>query len=264
MPADYDGTTALPLIFTLHSLTIDYHVVPPMAGLPDEAKHRDFIAVSPSGLLGKGNKPYWNAAPVKHNDDVEFIADLLDHLEATLCIDTAKVFSLGMSNGAQMSSLLACRLGGRIAGIGAISGVEYNRPCDTPPTAIVAFGGTKDPFVPFAGGGLNSVTIAKRNYYHGKVPAGTPTPPGVETSMKRWAEHNHCAPKPVTTRLSSDVTERRWEHCEATTKLYIIEGGGHTWPGKCIPGMEKSFGKCAADLDATEIMFTMMLGKPER
>lgn len=260
VPEGYDGREPLPLIFALHSLTIDYHVIPAMSGLSDAAKTRRFIMVAPSGLLGEGDKPYWNAAPVKTNHDVTFMSALLDHLEASLCIDTAKVFSLGMSNGAQMSSLVACRLDGRIAAIGAISGVEYNQPCPTPPTAVIAFHGTEDPFVPFDGGGLNSVTIAKRNYYDGKVPAGTPTPPGVEASMAGWARHNRCDPTPTKVKVSATVERWQWNGCAAPTELYVIAGGGHAWPGICYPGMEETMGRCTDDIEATPLMMRFLLG----
>lgn len=112
VPVGYDGSKPFALVFGLHSLTVDYRVVAAMAGFADMQKKYQFIGVAPSGLVSTA--PYWNAAPVADNYDVAFITDLLNHLEATLCIDTAKVFSVGMSNGAQMSSLLACRLPERI------------------------------------------------------------------------------------------------------------------------------------------------------
>ncbi len=79
--------------------------------------------------------------PVADNYDVKFLTQLLDHLEAELCIDTSRVFSVGMSNGAQLSSLLACRLPNRIAGIAPIAGVEFNEPCHGRPVPVIAFHG---------------------------------------------------------------------------------------------------------------------------
>jgi polyhydroxybutyrate depolymerase len=104
VPEGYDGTRPYALVFGLHSLTVDFRIVPALSGFADMHKKYRFIGVSPSGLLN-GNTPYWNAAPVADNYDVTFITALLDHLEKTMCIDTARVFSVGMSNGAQMTSL---------------------------------------------------------------------------------------------------------------------------------------------------------------
>lgn len=255
VPKSYDGKTPLPVVFGLHSLTVDYHIVPPMAGFGDMAKNHDFIGVSPSGLLGPSGKPYWNAAPVKDNYDLTFITELLDHLEQTMCVDTARVFSVGMSNGAQMSSLLACRMGDRVTAIAPIAGVEYNDPCDGPPVPVIAFHGAADPIVPYAGGGLNSVTIADQNYYKGEVPPGTATPTGVDESMRRWAAHNGCAPDPVEERISPEVRKRTWQDCRAQTELYIVDNGGHAWPGKPQPAFENMFGHGTSDIDATNLIF---------
>ena len=255
IPESYDGTTPLPVVFGLHSLTVDYRVVPALSGFGDMAVDYDFIGVSPSGLLGAGRVPYWNAAPATDNYDLVFIGELLDHLEATLCVDTAQVFSVGMSNGAQMSSLLACRLGDRIAAIAAIAGVEHNEPCDGPPVPVMAFHGLEDGIVPYEGGGLNSVTIAGQNYYEGDLPAGIATPTGVDESMQRWAEQNGCDPEAREERISAEVRKRTWQNCRAATVLYVIDNGGHSWPGKPQPAFEAQFGHTTIDVDATALLF---------
>ncbi|HEX5095994.1 MAG TPA: PQQ-binding-like beta-propeller repeat protein, partial [Acidimicrobiia bacterium] len=109
LPAHYDGRTPLPVVFGLHALTISYEFVPSMVGFDAMQREYDFIGVAPSGRRN-GDAPYWFAAPAEPNDDVEFLGALLDELENTLCVDPARVFATGMSNGAQMSSQLACRL----------------------------------------------------------------------------------------------------------------------------------------------------------
>lgn len=257
VPEGYDGTEALPIVFALHSLTVDYRIVPGMSGFGDMDDTYDFIGVSPSGLLSGGQFPYWNAAPAEDNYDLVFLTELLDHLERALCVDTGRVFAVGMSNGAQLSSLLACRLGDRIAGIAPIAGVEYNEPCDGPPVPIIAFHGFADPIVPYAGGGLSSVTIANLNFYKGDLPAGLATPPGVDESMRRWAEHNGCDPEPVEERASPEVRRRTWQACDAPTVLYIVDNGGHAWPGKPQPAFEAQFGHGTSEIDATALLFEL-------
>lgn len=259
IPTNYDGTSPLPLFFALHALTVNYHVVAPMSGFAEADETYDFIVVAPSGRI-EGTTPFWNAAPTADNYDLTFLGDLLDHLESTLCVDTRRVFSLGMSNGAQTSSLLACRLGDRIAGIAAIAGVEYNEPCDGPAVPVIAFHGVKDPIVPFEGGGLNSVRIADTYFYRGTVPVGTATPVGVEESMRRWAQHNSCDAEPEEERLSPEVRWRHWTGCSAPTELYIVDNGGHAWPGKPQPAFEASFGHGTTDIDASALLFEFLLG----
>jgi polyhydroxybutyrate depolymerase len=122
VPDGYDGTEPLPVVLGLHGLTVDYRAIPSLSGFDDMADRYDFIGVSPSGMLD-GTVPFWVAAPVEPNRDVAYLADLLDLLEDELCIDPSQVFSTGMSNGGQMSSVLACQLGDRITAVAPLAGV---------------------------------------------------------------------------------------------------------------------------------------------
>ncbi len=101
---------------------IDFRVATSFAGIDPVAAARNIILVRPSGLVD-GTIPYWLAAktdPPGH--DVVFISDLLDLLEAELCIDPSRVYSTGIANDAQMSSPLACELGDRIAAVAPVAG----------------------------------------------------------------------------------------------------------------------------------------------
>ena len=259
VPPSYDGTKPYAVVLDLHPLSVSYKVVGAVSGITDMASRYDFIDVAPSGRLD-GPIPFWNAAPVRDNYDVDYIDQLVDQLEGTLCVDTSRIFSAGMSNGAQMSSLLACRLPNKIASITAVAGVEFLAPCDGPPVPILAFHGTADPIVLYGGGGLNATTIANTDYYKGNLPPGLPAPLGVEESMRRWAAHNGCDPEFVEQRVSNEVRHRTWQHCKAATELYIVDGGGHTWPGKPQPQFEAQFGHATTDIDATALMFAFFFG----
>jgi len=259
IPPSYDGKTPYPIVFGLHPLSVTYLVMPAQIGFADMEKKYAFIGVAPSGLVD-GATPYWFAAPVADNYDVTFISDLLDHLEATLCVDTSRVFSTGISNGAQMSSLLGCRLAGRITAVAPVEGEEFLAPCDGAPEPILAFHGTKDPILPYTGGGLNATNIANIDYWKGKVPPGLPAPLGIDASMALWAKHNGCDATPTEVRIASDVVKRMWSGCKAATVLYIIEGGGHGWPGKPVPSMEAAFGHTTTSIDATNLVFEFFFG----
>ncbi len=255
VPTTYDGTRPYAVVFGLHALTVDYRFVPSMVGFADAAAQHDFIGVAPSGLRN-GATPYWNAAPVADNGDVAFIGRLLDHLESTMCIDTGRVFATGMSNGAQMSSLLGCRMPERITAIAPVSGEEYLDPCPGAPVPIIAFHGTADPIVKYEGGGLNATTIADQQLYKGHSPAGLPAPLGIDASMQLWARHNGCSATAREERVAPDVRKRTWPDCDAATELYIIDGGGHMWPGKPVAGFEASFGRGTVGIDASTLIFS--------
>lgn len=259
VPEGYDGTRPLPVVFALHGLTVNYAIVPTVSGFADMAGRYEFVTVAPSGRLD-GGTPFWHAAPTDDNYDVAFVADLLDLLARELCIDPARVFSTGQSNGGQMSSVLACRLPERITAVAPVAGVEFAPECDGEPVPVMAFHGTDDTIVTYEGGGLNAATIAELHHWKGAAPTPVPAHHGVDAAMRNWAEHNGCDPEPVEQAVSPEVTRRSWRGCHAETVLYVVEGGGHTWPGRVVPGFETTFGHVTTDIDATELLFEFFLG----
>jgi polyhydroxybutyrate depolymerase len=265
LPASYDGRTPLPVVFALHALTVDYHFAPSIVGFEAVTPKYNFIGVAPSGRLD-GTTPFWQAAPVPARDDydVQFISALLDKLERDLCIDTARVYSTGMSNGGQMSSALACRLADRLTAVAPVAGVEFFSSCTGRPVPVIAFHGVKDPIVGYDGGGLNATQIADNQLWKGSKPAGLPQHRGVDAALQTWAEHNGCDPQPVTKRISAEVQHRTWRHCDADTELYIVDNGGHSWPGRPVPGFADQFGHTTTDVDATQLIFTFFWAHPPR
>lgn len=255
VPESYDGTTPLPVVFSLHPDVISYQVVPPMVGFPDMAESYEFIGVSPSGLVN-GTIPYWMAVrtdPPGH--DITFFEDLLDLLEADLCIDPSRVYATGMANGAQMASLLACQLGDRITAVAPLAGPEWPTECDGRPVPVMAFHGDEDPFVSYQDDGGDAAEIADRNFWMGEVPPDVPVHEGAEQAMASWADHNGCDPDPEVEDLSDEVVRTTWQNCVADTVFYHVVGGGHTWPNRPVPGAEPVFGRTTMDIDATELMF---------
>jgi polyhydroxybutyrate depolymerase len=257
LPQDYTGRKPLPVLLGLHALTVSYLAVSSMTGFGDMASHYDFIGVAPSGRLD-GPTPFWLAAPSPDNYDIRFFNDLLDVLESKLCVNTSRIYSTGMSNGAQMSSLLACRLSKRITAVAPVAGVEFYDTCRGRPVPVIAFHGTADPIVTYAGGGLNSTRIADLDFWKGNVPPGLPVHHGVDAAMQTWAAHNHCRPKPVEVRVTPEVRRRTWRHCAADTVLYIVDGGGHSWPGKPVPAFEQMFGHTTTQIDASTLIFRFL------
>jgi polyhydroxybutyrate depolymerase len=262
VPDGYDGSEPLPVVLALHALTVNYQYAAAIAGFAEMATQYEFFGVAPSGRIDE-QIPYWFAAPAEDNDDVQFVAALLDLLEEELCIDTTRVFSTGMSNGAQMSSQLACQLPHRVRAVAPVAGVEFFESCEDGPVAVLALHGTADPIVTYEGGGLNATAIAEARHWKDGTPAGLPRHNGVDTAMRTWAAHNGCDAEPTEERVASDVRRRTWRGCEADTTLYIVDGGGHAWPGKPVPAFEATFGPATTSIDASELIFQFFL-EPDR
>jgi hypothetical protein len=101
--------------------------------------------------------------------------------------------------------------------------------------------------------------LANQYFYLGALPSDARPAPGVDASMELWAKHNGCDPSFIEERVSPEVRKRSWPDCDATTILYIVDNGGHAWPGKPQPAFEAQFGHGTSDIDATNLLFEFFL-----
>lgn len=164
-------------------------------------------------------------------NDIEFVHDLLDHLEEKYCIDTRRIYATGFSNGGGLTGLLACdpKASSRIAAFAIASGAFYQdsalkeplfghcSPARSP-VPIMEFHGEKDPVI----------------HYDGKT-----TPDGETYNLpewlKDWAVRNGCSPdtQKQTTLLYNGKVERSSWACDTQGEVvihYYIHGFGHGWP----------------------------------
>jgi polyhydroxybutyrate depolymerase len=178
-------------------------------------------------------------------NDITMVGALLDHIEATMCIDPLRVYATGMSDGGAMTSVLACE-SDRFAAFGAVTLVVLAPGCAARPVAIVAFSGTADPIVPFNGGTIHC--------------CGNASIGAAPTTMAGWAAHDGCGKAPIDVQLSSEVDRRTWTGCSrGTVVFYIIDGGGHTWPG-AIP--LPALGLTTTQIDATSTIWNFFKAHP--
>jgi len=208
VPPKYKDNKPTALVLNFHGYGGTHDSQEAYSQLLEKADKYKFILVSP---LGIGNS--WNAGgccgqAVEENiDDVGFASDLIDKISADYCVDPARVFSTGMSNGGFISYRLACELSDRIAAIAPVAGTNRMPTCEpTRPVPVIAFNGTADPLV-----------------QHG---------PAKET-IEWWADHNGCTDEMTEVFQNGDVTCDAYEECQedAAVVFCSIEGGGHNWPG---------------------------------
>ena len=258
LPPGYDGTTPAPMTLNLHGFggSIEGQLE---NGLPEEAGRRGYIVVTPQGAplsvpagLTESEDaaefdgfPFWNffgsegvdfgdgatgdfaglASSALGTDDIGFFAALLDQMEADYCIDAARVYSTGMSNGAGMSTTLGCELGDRFAAIAPVSGVNLTGSCPgQDPVPVFAIHGDADVVATYAGETLMG------------FPLGNPSVPD---RMVQWAERNACDDAPVVTADDPHpgIVSTVWANCVdgADVVLWIITGWGHSWPRAATP-----------------------------
>ena len=240
-----DGTEALPVVMVFHGFTSAAEHIARSTDYEALATERGYAVVVPDGTRADPEDPesirLWHLAAAD-NPDVDMIVALLDHVSGLMCVDAARVYLSGLSNGAGISILALCAEPDRFAMAGVVSGLTLGR-CLDGGKGVVAIHGTLDPSVPYGGGG--------------EVPS-------VEEAMAELAFHGGCRDKPELDLLSDSVEERIWVECDddAEFALYTVIGGGHGWPPSDLVSQygEDVLRQAAVDAGLPEDTYINMIG----
>ena len=265
IPLTYDNTKSMQLLIVLHGGggTGKNMVKLTMGRFDEISDKRGFVVVYPDGIEkhwndGRNSEKSSYRINRENVDDVGFIAALIDHLIKGMNIDPKRVYVTGMSNGAIMSYRLGCELSEKIAAIAPVAGsIPQNLllTCSpSRPISVLAINNVNDPLVPFEGGDVTGPYGLRKL---GKVLS-------VSESVKFWVNHNKCSTAPVITyepdkdpqdgtRIKKETYRNGKNNTEVV--LYIIEGGGHTWPGGYQYLNERIIGKTSRDMNAAEVIW---------
>jgi polyhydroxybutyrate depolymerase len=160
-------------------------------------------------------------------NDVEFIGKVLDDLATVVTVNPKKVYATGISNGGMMSYKLANDLSDRIAAIAPVAGtMTFDKAQPKRPVPVLHLHGSADTVVP--------VTGAKAGLAKAVLPFKS-----LDTTIAAWVECNHCQKEAQTNDTPDKAKDGTKIHQKtyapekegAEVILYLIEGGGHTWPG---------------------------------
>lgn len=266
VPPAHDGVEPVPLVVDLHGYSegAEIHVL--LSALPSFGDEQGFITLTPQG---QGAVARWDPSPT--STDMVFLADMLDQAEAALCVDEARVFVTGLSNGAMMTSAVACALADRVAAVAPVAGITDIAGCaPARPVPLIAFHGTADPFLSYEGGfGPAAVNLPAPDGSGqtlgdlGLGPGGGGGP-SVEDVVAGWATRNGCDGEPEQEAVAADVTELVYPcPAGAEVELYRVEGGGHSWPGSEVSKQAESLlGPTTFSISANELMWKFFLDHP--
>jgi polyhydroxybutyrate depolymerase len=262
VPASYDATPT-PLVVDLHGYLSGAEGQAMMSDFGSFSETADFVVATPQG---NGPLPYWNAVPhADLPDDVQFVSDLIDDVSSRLCIDRARVYVAGLSNGAFLASLIACRLADTVAAVAAVAGLQLPADCKPArPIAILAIHGTADPFVPYGGGPGPALDSLEWNAESTRAFAGLPYAP-VTDSLGEWAVIDGCAGPARGEPVSPSVTVVRYDDCRegSAVELFVVDGGGHTWPGSTLSkASEPVLGETTDEINADEVIWQFFQAHP--
>ena len=242
VPASYRADQTTAVFLNYHGFAGESEGQEWYAGLRDAATKYGFIAVTPDG---SGHPQRWWLAGERlpgYVDDFAFTRRMLDDLASAYCVDPARVYAAGISNGGLFSSLAACELQDRIAAIATVAGETFpDEACrDKQPVPVLVFHGTDDATVPFdPPPGRQRLGINVRS---------------TRESVAEWSRFNGCNATPSEQRVAPDVLLVSYQGCtgRGAVQLYIVEGGGHNWPG--APDVE-ILGHTTHSISATDLMW---------
>lgn len=251
VPESYDPAVPTALIISIHGYADwpAHHMQ--MSRWNDLADENGLIVVYPSGTRFPMR---WRASNLTDDqpaptEDIVFISELIDALQAEYNIDPRRVYANGLSNGAGMSFVLSCSLSERIAAVGLVAGA-YLYPWDScapsRPVPAIVFHGTADPIVPFEGGPSRSFEMPF---------------PYIPDWVDMMAERNGCSSAPQTLPPRGQVSGVAYTDCAADVVFYTVQDGGHTWPGG-VPLPEWIAGVTSTEIDATREMWDFFQQHP--
>lgn len=205
----------LPLVIALHGAGGTGTGFAAETGFSRLADRERFLVAYPSA---GGTRAFWNmsgsvpGAP----DDVDSLERSLAQLERAACVDAARVFVTGVSNGGGMAARLGCALSDRLAGIATVAGGYRALPPCHPrrPLPVLEIHGTGDQVVPYGG---------EPPDYAGSVARW----------LARWRRIDRCSGRAVRFSPAAGVHELAWRHCAAATRVEHVrlDGVAHGWPG---------------------------------
>ena len=209
-PANYDPNLRYPLVLSFDGIDGSGAQMQSYAGLDTIPA----LVVYPDSLPSKEGFTAWQGAPYSQDGsyDIEFIKALLQTVAGQYCIDSAKVFATGMSNGGAFATIVGCQLGDKIRAVASVSGAYYSS-CkgETRTPSLLVMHSVDDNRVPF----------------YGEVRRGLPEVP---VWVKAQTIARSCADQAsaVTTAHSKQYT---WVGCkdDSTVKLIVLNGQEHGW-----------------------------------
>jgi polyhydroxybutyrate depolymerase len=216
IPRAYGTNGAVPLILDFHGIGGTGASERSTSLFPAVTDLEGVIMAFPDGLKGPIGSA-WNIGPccVDGVDDVAFARSIVEYVRGVACIDSNRVYAVGVLTGGLLAYHLACNAADLFAAVSsaAIDMVEQTVNACGPKHAVTvaSFRGTADSHVPYAGG--NSALV--------------PTMPltflGAKGTFDRWAKIDGCSGGPS---LEDSHGCSRYATCQAGAEVVLCTKQG--------------------------------------
>ena len=222
-----------PLVVAIHGYTSSAKTLMGYSGINQIADKEGFLVAYPQGTKDSRDNNFFNVGYEFHSDskvnDVNFIREIVLNLTKDYKLNSKRVFATGMSNGGDMSYLLACTSSDLFTAVAPVAGVMMKDTLENcnPEKKIPIFEihGTKDSISKFEGDMNNEDKWGA--YYD------------LPSTIEFWV-NKHALSEKETIQLENKNTEdgttitfeRYWsDESQQEVWFYIVNDGNHTWPG---------------------------------
>ncbi len=226
----------MPVLVVLHGGGGSAEFAARVYGWPELSEREGCLVVFPEATPEDPTRPaavrenprIWNdgstrsAVAQRNEDDIGYLAAVLDDVEANFAVDPDRTFVTGFSSGASMTFRVGIELADRVAAIAPVSGhLCLKDPRPARPVSLFYLIGLADPLNPFAGGAARNPWGVLRH-----------RPPVID-SIRTWIRLIEASEEPEVLHHEDGVRRIRYgpgrTGCEV--QLCTIEGQGHEWPG---------------------------------
>ena len=223
-----------PLLFVFHGYSGSATGIMNYSEFNEVADENGFAVCYPQGLIDDWDYAFWNVGYDWHSnetvDDLGFSTSLAQYLHTEYNLSSQNTFSTGMSNGGDMSYLLACQASDVFKAVAPVAGCMmtwiYDSCVPTSPIPVFEIHGTEDDVTWWDG--------ADENNNDGYGPWES-----VDTTFEFWTQMNSCTGFTIDTLPDLDMSDGSYVVSHKNTNginnnevwLYEIVNGGHDWPG---------------------------------
>ena len=248
-----------PIVFVIHGFTGSAKQIMEYSGMNAVADREGFMVIYPQGTTDSGGNTFFNVGYEFHKDstinDVSFLRDLFILLSEEYSLKRKQGFATGMSNGGDMSYLLACTSSDLFRAVAPVAGSLMSKTkdeCDPQsPVPIFEIHGTGDQITLFDGDMEN---VGGWGAYY-----------DLPSTISFFADAYNLDEKftKMITKKGEDSDydiyfERHWsQDSDEEVWMYKIVEGRHVWPGFTINWWENPifwyyFGSGNEDINASE------------
>jgi len=221
-----------PLVVVMHGYTGNMHDIASYVGMNELADENGFLVAYPQGTEDSDGNNFFNVGYDFHSssnvDDVGFVRAMVEEIDSQYELNKEAIFATGMSNGGDMSFLLACQASDLFRAVAPVAGSMMTNTLNQCEPEIAL------PVLEIHGDGDRVTRLGgdKENE------DGWGAYWDLESTMAFWAKKNGLSERKEVLseypngdgKLVRSITWYADEHSREV-RLLVIEGGGHDWPG---------------------------------